>query len=217
MSEIRTKDQMLEVYGIELGARMTIASCAKGVFVHSPIKPTLEIANEIKELGDLSWIVAPNKWHHLYITDFKELYPSAEFYCAPGLEEKRPEFKFTDVITNEQRFPWNPELSHLLIDGAPMYNEVVFYHPKTKTLIVTDLAVNIRKTNSFRTKFWLNLLGSYGSFGWSAIEKFLFVKDKAAFHRSLERVLEYDFDRIIMSHGEIVEKDGKDLLAKAFL
>jgi hypothetical protein len=209
-------EQYLKVYGIELGMRMTAVSCSDGVFIHSPVRPTSAIVSDLSDLGQVSWVVAPNKWHHLYVQDFKNHFPAAKFYCAPGLEKKRPDFHFNDVITNEQRFPWNTELSHLLIEGVPMYNEVVFFHPKTKTLLVTDLAVHIRKTNSLRTKLWLTLLGSYGHFGWSTIEKFVFIKDKVAFRRSLDRLMDFDFDRVIMAHGEVVEKDGKELLSSAF-
>jgi hypothetical protein len=41
------------------------------------------------------------------------------------------------------------------------------------------------------------------------------VRDKAAFQRSVEALTKWDFDRIIVGHGEIVETDGKRRLAGA--
>lgn len=217
MEKIRTKDQPLKFFGVEMGARMTVVPCDNdNIFVHSPIKLSDSDVAELNQLGQVKWVVAPNKWHHLYVQDSKNHFPSAEFYCAPGLDKKRPDFKFTEVISNEQKFPWNPELAHVLIDGVPMYNEVVFFHQKTKTLIVTDLAVHIRHSKSFFTKLCLTLMGAYGNFGWSAIEKFMFIRDKRAFRCSIERVLEFDFERVIMAHGDIVENDGKRLFSAAF-
>ena len=41
------------------------------------------------------------------------------------------------------------------------------------------------------------------------------VKDKAAFQRSVEALTKWDYDRIIVGHGEIVETDGKRQLTGA--
>ena len=34
--------------------------------------------------------------------------------------------------------------------------------------------------------------------------------------RDVERVLDLDFDRIIVSHGEVLESGGRDALAKGY-
>ena len=41
------------------------------------------------------------------------------------------------------------------------------------------------------------------------------VKDAAALRRSLAEIEAWDFDRIIVGHGEIVETDGKRQYAEA--
>jgi len=41
-------------------------------------------------------------------------------------------------------------------------------------------------------------------------------KDRRAAKQSLERILEWDFDRIILSHGENIESDAKAVLRKAW-
>jgi hypothetical protein len=38
------------------------------------------------------------------------------------------------------------------------------------------------------------------------------IKDKAAFQRSVKILTSWEFDRIIVGHGEILETDGKRLL-----
>jgi hypothetical protein len=43
----------------------------------------------------------------------------------------------------------------------------------------------------------------------------LWVKDRAAFERSIEAVLAWDFDRIAMAHGEILETNARDRLIGA--
>ena len=41
------------------------------------------------------------------------------------------------------------------------------------------------------------------------------IKDRAAFHASLQKMFAWDFDRIICGHNEVVEKDGKAKLRQA--
>jgi hypothetical protein len=43
------------------------------------------------------------------------------------------------------------------------------------------------------------------------------VKDEAAFIASMRTILEWDFDRIIVGHGDVVERDGKDKLHGALV
>jgi hypothetical protein len=41
------------------------------------------------------------------------------------------------------------------------------------------------------------------------------IKDPVSFRASLQRVGRWDFDRVIVSHGEIIEHDGKLQVAQA--
>jgi hypothetical protein len=41
------------------------------------------------------------------------------------------------------------------------------------------------------------------------------IKDKAAFRQSVKTLANWEFDRIIVGHGEILETDGKRLLEEA--
>ena len=68
-----------------------------------------------------------------------------------------------------------------MVWGVPFYNEVALFHPGSRTLILTDLAVHICKSDSWRTRLLLSLLGSYGKFGWTSLEKKLFIRDKDRF------------------------------------
>ena len=42
------------------------------------------------------------------------------------------------------------------------------------------------------------------------------IKDKTVFRESLARVMRWDFDRVVMSHGRVLETDGKAKMSKAF-
>lgn len=216
---IWTCDADLSLFGAELGARMTLIDLdGKGsLFVHSPIRINEELQSAIDSIGRVKYVVAPNKWHHLFIPDLKKKYPQAKFFGAPGLDKKKPDFIFDQMITREQGFPWNSRLQHLLVQGSPLFNEVVFFDPETKTLLLTDLALHICETKSIYTKFVLMALGSFKKFGWSNIEKWLYVRGRKLFRKSIEEIIELDFDRVLLSHGLPVETGGKAIFQKAFL
>lgn len=208
----------LKLYNVEMGARMTVVDLdgCGNLLIHSPIKANLDLVNEIKKLGRVNYVIAPNRWHHLFVADFKREYPSAKFYCAPGLETKRPDFKFDFIIDETQKFPWNPNLEHKLVKGVPFFNEVVLFHPKSKTLITTDLVTNICNCKSLSSRLFLKILGAYKNFGWSGIEKIFYIRNKNDFYQSIDSILTWEFERIIMSHGNPILSNGHSLLEKAF-
>lgn len=203
-------EQDQQFMGLELGARMTIVDLGEaGLLVHSPIRLTEQIQNELQQLGEVRVVVAPNQFHHLYLQDFKQAYPLAKFFAAPGLETKRSDFIFDQVITTEKKFPWSSKLQHLLVQGTPKVNEVVFFHPQSRTLLLTDLALNIQSSKSAYAKFVLTLIGTYKKFGLSAFERLVLVRDHVLFAQSIEQIGVWDFDKIIMAHGEVITNGGK--------
>lgn len=52
-------------------------------------------------------------------------------------------------------------------------------------------------------------MGSYGRSEPSRLERW-FTKDRKALRASIERMLVWDFDRVTVAHGEILETGGKD-------
>lgn len=216
--DIWTCSAKLKLFGVELGTRMTVVRLNEdgALLVHSPIALTSELKEELDRLGTVTYVVAPNKWHHFYVADFEAAYPKATFFCAPGLEKKRKDLKFDRVIGADQDHPWNPVLEHILVEGIPIFNEVVFFHPPTRTLIVTDLALHICHSHSLFTRAVLTLLGSYGKFGWAPAERLLYIRNKLAFETSVARILEWDFDRILLTHGEPIQAGGKQRMREEF-
>jgi hypothetical protein len=44
----------------------------------------------------------------------------------------------------------------------------------------------------------------------------LMIRDKSALCRGLDRVLAWDFDRVLLSHGELLASGGREELREAF-
>src|SRR3954463_6820345 len=92
-------DQPLRFYGIAVGTRMTIVRLDDGaLWLHSPVRPTPELRAAADALGPVRWLIAPNRWHHLYVGDWQAAYPAAQIYGAPGLAKKRPDLTMAGVL-----------------------------------------------------------------------------------------------------------------------
>lgn len=216
---IWTLDQPFRFFGLEIGARMTVLDLSGNgdLWIHSPVHLSASHLSALVELGTVAYIIAPNRWHHLYLTAFKAHFPKARYFSAPGLEAKRKDFAFDGILDNAVTYPWSKVLQHHLVQGIPQLNEVVFFHAPSRTLIVTDLGLHICEDQPFMTRVMFRMMGTYRKFGWTALEKRIFIKDAAAFQNSINSILAWDFDRIILAHGRTVPTQGKAVFQKAFL
>lgn len=207
----------LRFLGVEVGARMTVIRLADGsLFVHSPIALGADVAKRLDSLGRVAYVVAPNRFHHLWVPEFASAYPEARLFAAPGLPEKRRDIGFHAVLDDAAPLAWVGQMDQLLFRGAPLANEVVFCHRKSRTLLLCDLALHIGPESPPWTRLSFRLLGAYGRFGPTRFEKWVVVRDRAEARQSLERILEWDFDRVIVAHGAVLERGGREALRRGY-
>lgn len=202
--------------GIEMGTRMTVLRLANGaLFVHSPVRLDAETRQALDALGPVAAVAAPNKYHHLYVGDYFAAYPNARIYAAPGLSEKRRDLRFYGVLTDEAPPLWAGQIDQLVFRALAATNDVVFCHRATGTLIMTDLVFNVHHADSFATRLVFKLDDAYGKFGPSRLWRLL-MRDRAAARAAVDRILLWDFDRVIMAHGEVLETGGRQALRDSF-
>lgn len=202
--------------GVELGTRMTVARLAdRSLFLHSPVALDAALRRALGDLGDVRHVVAPNRFHHLFAGDYREAFPGARLYAAPGLPEKRPDLRFDAVLANDTPAPWHGEIDQECVAGLPLLSEVAFCHRASRTLLVSDLAFHIGPEAPWLTRQCFRLIRAYGRFGPTVVEK-LILRDRAAAQDSLERILAWDFDRVVVGHGAILERGGREALRRGY-
>jgi hypothetical protein len=200
----------------EIGARMTVVQLADGgLLLHSPVRLDEPTRAALERLGPVRHVVAPNRVHHLFVGDYVAAYPAARFHAAPGLDRKRADLKFHAVLGDDAPPEWAGELAQHLFRGAPYLSEVVFLHRASRTLVLTDLAFNVPagRTSGARLFYWL--VGAEGRFAPHRLVRFL-IRDRAAARGSLDTILGWDFDRVVVSHGDVLETGGRERLAAGF-
>jgi hypothetical protein len=209
-------DQPLRFYGIGVGTRMTVVRLADGaLWLHSPVRPTPELRAAVDAIGPVRWLVAPNRWHHLYVGHWQDAYPGAAAYGAPGLQKKRKDLQLAGILDDTAPAGWAGQIDQVLRQGAPIMSEVVFLHRKSRTLVVSDTAHNFADDVGGGTKVVFSLLGGWRGFRTTIADRMV-TRDRAAARASLERMLAWDFDRIVVCHGQVLPSGGKEALARAY-
>jgi hypothetical protein len=199
--------------GPKLPLRSTMITLQSGQKVLiSPIKFTESQINELKKSPPQA-LVAPNLYHHLYIKKAAEDLNVSTVFLAPGLEKKRRDIEWP-VILDSKTWIYQDELPMLTVSGMPMLNECVFCHKQTRTLIVTDLFFNLTGMQDGVKSLPYKLLGTFNK---PAVSRLLHVitRDKKALKKSLEEILKWDFDRLVMAHGSIIESGAKKIFTEA--
>ena len=209
-------EQPLRFLGLSVGTRMTVIRLVdRSLLLISPIQITSQIRQQLDDLGTVKYLIAPNLFHYLYLAKCKNIYPQALVLAPPGLQDKQPNLNI-DLTFTQDNIHFDSQLEYTLFAGFQVLivsqiktvNEIVFYHPSTKTLIITDSAFNFDRSFPLITQFAARIIGSYQQLKPSWLEK-IAVRDKQKARRSIERILNWDFERVIMGHGKIVETDAK--------
>jgi hypothetical protein len=209
-------EQPLKYMGLAIETRMTVIRLADGsLWVHSPLRLTPERREAIEALGPVRFLVAPNKYHHLFIGDWMAAFPQARAYAAPGLPEKRKDLSFHAVLSEQAPAEWAGQIDVVPWQGAPMIGEVVFFHRASRTLVLTDSAHNVGPDAAPLTRFVFQVFGGYGRLSSWVVDR-LVNRDRAAARRTVDTILQWDIQRVILAHGHIVERDGAQAFRKAY-
>lgn len=206
---VHVAEQPVRFLGLEVGTRMTVLNLEGGLFVHSPIDME---PSSIAHLGAPRWVVAPNKLHHLFVGRWIEA--GYEAWAAPGLSDKRKDLRFHGVLEPEGPSPFGPDLEFLALRCMPAVNEVVFFHKPSQTLILSDLLFNFPATAPWMTRAFMRLFGAHPGCRASHLERVAMKRDVA--RAELAQILEWNFERIILAHGQILESGGPQALRAAY-
>ena len=207
--------------GLDLFSRMTLVRLDDGkLWVHSPCQPDAQLKSGIDRLGEVAYIIAPGNFHYLYVADFQGRYPAAETFLCPGLEKKRPDLKFDWILGNRPDPRWGAEFDQVAIHGTRIISEVAFVHNRSKTLILVDLLENIgddyKHEAGLLLKFWWKAVFHMWNNPKAAPEYQLGWGDKKVVRIGLEKILSWEFDRIILAHGNLIEANAKAVLIEAW-
>lgn len=225
MSELRElvpnslwlKEHPVSLAGARLLTRMTVIRLADGLYLHSPVPIDERTRDALDRLGEVRGIIAPSTVHHLFVASAQRAFPAARTYGIAGLEKKRSDLHFDELLDDEPPAAWAGQMEQVVI-GNRIMREVDFLHAASRTLILVDLVENFRAETPGTNAILRGLVRMLGMWGRPrpAPELRLFPRDDRAFRAALERVLEWEFDRAIIAHGELLDLAPKDAIREAW-
>ncbi|MBC8071710.1 MAG: DUF4336 domain-containing protein [Deltaproteobacteria bacterium] len=205
----------LRFLGAQMGTRMTVVRLpGDKLWLHSPLAIDDGLRSEIDGLGEVAHVVAPSLYHHLFAGQWKQAYPAAMLWGAPALPAKRKDLTFDALLGDHAEPAWAESIDQTPLRGC-MFGEVVFFHRGSRTLVTSDLLENFTSSPHWYTRTYLKLAGIHGRPGVSRLLRPIY-RDHAAVRASLERMLAWDFERIVLAHGEPIERDARDVLVAAY-
>ena len=207
----------LSFFGLPLGTRMTIVRLSSGdLWVHSPFDPGPELREKMDSLGPVRHLLCPNKMHHMLVGDLMAHYPEAQLYLSKGLPSKRPDLApHAKIVDHLSDTPWQDDLKVHSLKGHLFLDELVILHTASRTLILTDLLWGCSDDYPWYLRF-LTRLGAKGQSHAPPPEmRVLFYPRKLA-RESMEAILSWDFERVVLAHGPLITKNGKERFRGAF-
>jgi hypothetical protein len=207
----------LRFRGIEVGRRMTVVRLASGsLLIHSPAPLSVDLREALAQLGEVRFVVPASSMHgHLFMEEYQAAYPAAELFSAPGLDRKRKDLAFAGLLGSAPDPAWSQDLDQAAVLGHRFVTELVFLHRPTGTLIVGDLCFRIGESAPRPMRAVARAAGAYNQARPTPMFR-LGLRNRIAARRSLDRVLGWDFDRIVLGHGEPIETGGPKALRHAY-
>ncbi len=206
--------------GIFFTTRMTIVKLSNGsLWISSPVPVSFATLRSISELGDVRYLVTATPRHVWRLKAWHTLFPDAELWASrPTLFTlQKDHLPMAGYLSDIPVNAWSADFDQLEFMGNPLLSEVLFFHRNTHTVILDDL---IQRNFIMKGKVLTNLIfklagGQYPDGGVGVDLKLTFLNRSLA-RRSLEKLLSWDFDKLIIAHGACIESGAKQYIKTAF-
>jgi hypothetical protein len=204
--------------GISLPTRMIIVRLKNGsLWINSPVSVEREELDQIIALGPVRYLVAPTKLHIWRLEQWHKLFPNAELWAPPQTPSKSKRLQFAGILGDAPPDRWAEELDQLVFKGNCLVQEVYFLHRNAHTAILTDF---IQNHPAQPGKPILNTLFKVAGVafpdGGVPLDIRMSFVDRKAARQSLDKLLSWSFERLILAHGICVKEDARPFVERAF-
>ena len=211
---IWVKHVPFSVLGAPLGKTTTVMRLKDGdLVIHSAAPLEAEDVAAVYELGRPRWLMEGSRMHDTFALSMRALFPEATYLLPPrfplSVEALAPAEKLKAKALPES---WRGEVEVERIGGVPAVEEHAVWHRPSGTVILSDLVFNLTLAPGERVPFFLRWVSGIKEFPATSRLVKLATKDKQAVARSIDRILAWDFERVVVGHGEIMAVNAKDLL-----
>ena len=206
--------------GFMFTTRMTVARLSDGaVWVNSPVSVSFDTLKRITELGPVRYLLAATPRHFWRLNAWHTLFPGAQLWASrlTPLTLKKGNLPLAGILGDEPPQAWKNDFDQLAFKGNPLIEEVLFFHRPSRTVILDDLIQihPLAKGKLLRNTVF-KLEGVVSPHGGVGLDIRLSFIHRALARQSLEKLLSWDFDTLIIAHGPCIRTDAKGFVERAF-
>ncbi len=213
----------IRFYGMPFSTRATLIRLeGGGLWLHSPTQLSPTLQDEVLALGPVRHLVAPNWIHYAHVGPWQAAFPEATSWAAPGVEErarkKGMELRFDHPLGQDAPAAWAGQIDQMIVTGSRVHREAVFFHRASRTLLLTDLIENFEPANlSWGMRVATRFAGIQDPDGQMPRDmRMTFSKHRDQLRDAVERMIGWNPERVIVSHGRWYERNGANELRRAF-
>jgi hypothetical protein len=194
----------VNVFGpFRLPTRMIIVKLSdRSLWINSPIEASPSEMEQVAALGPVKHLVSPTPLHDWRLAAWKETFHDAIAWRCHSLKDASPS-------------AWAVDIDQMLFEGSLFWAEAEFFHPQSRTLVMADFIQNYPKqVHRPLLNAATRLAGVQG--GGVALDIRLSFIHRGRCRDSLKKLLTWDFERLIVAHGDCVEHGAKAFVRTAF-
>lgn len=207
-------------FGVLFTTRMTVVKLANGsLWIESPVPVPFETLKRITEWGDIRYLVATTPRHVWRLDAWHTLFPNAQLWVPPPtpFTLKKGHLPLTGILSDAPQSDWAEDFDQLAFQGNPLIEEIFFFHKASRMVILGDLIqVHPKVQGKLLRNALFQLEGVASKQGGVGLDLRLSFTNRKLARRSLDKLLSWDFDKLIIAHGACIEEDAKPFVEQAF-
>ncbi len=202
--------------------RMTVIRLPDGgLLLHSPTRFSLALRQELERFGRIRHLVAPNVAHWMFLKDWQDAIPDATTWAAPGLRRRaqvrRSGVRLDHDLSGRAPPEWGGAVTTIEVPGGLGFTEVALFHHPTRTLVLTDLVLNLeaRKLPALLRPL-ARAFGSVAPDGMpQPLVRAIIKWGRPETTAAAERLLALAPERVVFAHGRPFERDATAALRRS--
>ncbi len=202
--------------GVRLRSKTTVVRLAGGaLWVHSPCPPTDGVCAALDALGEVRWIVVPNRFHHLQTPATAARYPRARVVGPKSVQLRNRQVPSPLGTDDPVYVGATPELSSIALRGVPFLDETVFFHAASGSLIAADLLISCCARDHWTWRAAARVWGRYGKIS-TPPDVRMRTRASPAVAESIAQLRALPIQQILVAHADPITERPVQRLAEAW-
>ena len=200
------------VFGIDFARNVTLIRLAdQRLVIHSTAPFSAADVNRIRQFGQPAWLVDATLMHDSFAKQGRAALPTIPYLAPPGLTE------ISRVNTQPLSPPppeWSGQIDVIPIEGTSKREHALF-HRASRTLVVADLIFHFSPDMRGWPRFFVRHVMRLPRLSGISVFFKMLISDRKAFERSMAKLLELDFNQMVVAHRDVIRVDAKAVLHQA--